>query len=479
MSLKKQAFSGLVWSFALQFSSHGVGFIVSIILARLLLPEEFGLIGMISVFIGIGGTLLDAGLTQSLIRSLNPDQEDYSTVFLFNLIGSVIVYFLVFLLAPLIAEFYNQKVLIDIIRVYCLIFIIKAFSAVQSTRLTKQMDFKTQMIVALPSLIISSIVGIAMAYLGYGVWSLVWSAIINALFATIQLWFYSEWTPSFVFNMDKFKIHFRFGYKLTLSGLLDIIFSNIYQIVIGKYFSPVQVGFYTRAETFKQLPISSISGALHNVTYPLFASIQDDNERLKRVYKQIMQMVVFFIAPILIFLAVLAEPTFRFLFTEKWLPSVPYFQIICFTGILYPIHAYNLNILNVKGRSDLFLKLEIIKKVIIAISVIVALQFGVFALLWSQIVISVVAFYINTHFTGKILNYNSWEQTKDIFPIIMIAIIAGCLVFGLDYFLEVKKQFDIIRIIAGCIIGLVTYIGLAFLLKMNLINDFKLLILRK
>ena len=478
MSLRKQAISGLVWSSAQQFSTLGVSFIVSVILARLLLPAEFGLIGMIAVFVGIGSILLDAGLTQSIIRTSNPDQEDYSTVFFFNLAGSCIVYILIFLLAPLIAQFYKQAILIDIIRVYCLTFIIRAFSAVQSSRLTKIMDFKTQMIVALPSLIISSIVGITMAYMGFGVWSLVWSAVINALFSTFQLWFYSKWTPSFVFNIDKFKIHFRFGYKLTLSGLLDTIFNNIYQIVIGRYFSSAQLGFYTRADTLKQIPVTTISGALHNVTYPLFASIQDDNERLKRVYKQIMQMVVFLIAPCLVFAGVLAEPIFRFLFTEKWLPAAPYFQIICFTGILYPIHAYNLNILLVKGRSDLFLKLEIIKKIIVAVSVIISIQFGIIALLWSQM-LSIGVLYINAYYSGKLLNYNAWEQTKDIAPILLIAIIAGCFVFGLDYFLKSKNQFDFIRILSACVLGLIIYIGLALLLQRNIINDFKSLILRR
>lgn len=479
MSLRKQAISGVVWSFAQQFSAQVVTFIVTIILSRILLPAEFGLIGMIAVFMGIGSTLLDAGLTQSIIRTSNPDQEDYSTIFFFNLFASVFIYVLIFFLAPLIASFYNQEVLITIIRVNCLTFIIRSFSAVQSTKLTKKMDFKTQMLVALPSLILSSVVGITMAYLGYGVWSLVWAAITNALLATIQLWFYSKWVPSLVFNINKFKTHFRFGYKLTLSALLDIIFNNIYQIVIGKYFSPVQVGFYTRADSLKQLPVSNVSGALNKVTYPLFVSIQEDDERLKKIHKQIMQMIVFLVAPILIFIAVLAEPTFRFLLTEKWLPAAPYFQIICFTGILYPMHAYNLNILKIKGRSDLFLKLEIIKKVILAISIIIALQFGFLPLLWSQIVTSIIEFYINTYYMGKILNYNSWEQTQDIGPIIIMAVIAGGFVFGLDQFLKKENQFDIIRLLLGGTIGLIVYSGLALVIKGNIIKDFKSLILRK
>src|SRR5690606_17623980 len=198
-------------------------------------------------------------------------------------------------------------------------------------------------------------------------------------------WIYSNWKPALVFNMDKFKTHFSFGYKLTLSGLLDRIFNNLFLIVIGKFFSPAQVGFYTRAETMKQLPVTNLSNALNKVAYPLFASIQDDDIRLRRVYKKLMKMVLFIIAPVLVFLAVLAEPTFRFLFTEKWLPAVPYFQILCATGILYPLHAYNLNILNVKGRSDLILKLEVIKKIIIVVVIFFAFRYGILAMLYGQV----------------------------------------------------------------------------------------------
>lgn len=479
MSLRKQALSGVLWSLANQLSTKGIAFIVSIILARLLLPTEFGLIGMISVFVGIGTILFDAGMTQSLIRTKNPDQADYSTVFFFNLIGSTLIYIIIFFTAPLIATFYEQEILTGIIRLYCLTFVIRGFAAVQSTRLTKEIDFKTQMIVALPSLIISSMVGIVMAYMGYGVWSLVWSAIVNALFSTTQLWYYSKWTPSLVFDWNKFKGHFHFGYKLTLSGISETLFSNIYQIIIGKYFTPVEVGFFTRAETLKNFPVTTISGALRNVTYPLFAKIQDDNERLKRIYKQIMQIVTFIIAPLITFAGVLAEPVFRFLFTEKWLPAVPYFQIICFTGILYPIHAYNLNVLIVKGHSDLFLKLEIIRKAMVIVVVVITFQFGIWGLLWGQIITSVAALYINTYYTGKLINYGAWQQIKDIIPFILIAIIAGGFIFGLDFFLKEQNQLDIIRILLSSILGVIVYMGLVLLFEKNIINDFKLLILRK
>jgi len=477
MSLRKQAISGLGWTFASQFGNQLIGFVVSMILARILLPEEFGLIGMIAIFLAVGKSLLDAGLTQSLIRSQDLDQEDFSTVFFFNLAASILIYIAIYLSAPLIANFYDQQILINIIRLFCITFIITAFSSVQLARLTKKMDFKTQTFIALPSTIVGGIVGVTMAYMGYGVWSLVWSSLVSAFLGTIQLWIYSKWTPSLVFNIEKFKDHFNYGYKLTLSGLLNTIFNNIYLIIIGKFFSPAQVGFYTRADTMKQLPVTNISNALNKVTFPLFASIQDDDVRLKRVYKQLMQMVVFIIAPVLIFLGVLAEPTFRFLFTEKWLPAVPYFQILCATGILYPIHSYNLNVLKVKGRSDLFLKLAIIKRTLTVIGIIIGVQFGIYGLLYAQVILSVTSFLINAYYTDKFISYSAWEQLKDILPIIMISGISGLIIWFID--VNLKDQIDILRIIIGVLMGSGTYLLISYILKLNSLYDLKKLLKRQ
>jgi teichuronic acid exporter len=465
MSLKQQATSGLVWTFAQQFGDQGISFIVSIILARLLLPAEFGLIGMVTVFIAIGQSLVTAGLTQSLIRDQNSDQEDLSTVFYFNLIASAFIYLLVYFLAPFIADFYQQLELTKIIRVLCLIFIIGAFSSVQMSRLTKLLDFKTQTIISLPSTILSGIVGIVLAYLGYGVWSLVWSRISLEFLKTIQLWFYSKWSPSFIFNYEKFKDHFNFGYKLTLSGLLDTIFQNIYILIIGRYFAAAQVGYYTRSQSLRNLPINNLSKALNKVTYPLFSSIQNDEVRLKRGYSILMRIVLFVISPILILGVVLATPIFRFLLTEKWVPAVPFFQILCIAGILYPINAYNLNILKVKGKSALFLKLEILKKIIISISIVIAIQFGIYGLLYSQIFISIIGFIINSYNTGKLISYDTLNQIKDIYPILLLASLMGALVYLLDFYFFKDRLIDPIRIIIGGGIGLGIYISGSHILK--------------
>ena len=473
MSLKKKALKGFSWTFFQLFSNQLISFFVSIILARLLLPEEFGLIGMVVIFIALSETLINSGLSYSLIRSENLDEEDYSTVFFFNLLVSLIVYIVIFFLAPYIASFYNQEILTKLIRVYSITFIINAFSTVQTARLTKIMDFKTQMKVSLPSLVIGSSIGIYMAYNGFGVWSLVWNIIIQSLLSSIQLWFWTNWKPTFVFNIEKFKYHFNFGFKLMLSSVLDVVFKNSYAIIIGKYYTASDVGYYNRAESFQMLPVKSLSMVVSKVTFPLFAEIQDDNSKLKDVYKRIMQMVIFIITPCLILMSVLAEPLFTFVFTEKWLPSVPYFQILCVNGILYPLHSYNLQILNVKGRSDLFLRLEVIKKIIMAIVILISFNFGIYGLLYGSILSSIICFFINSYYSGKFLDYSSFNQIKDFSPIILIGLITGFTIYHIDQYFVTYMISDIVRLFLGSIIGLVTYLFLSYLFRISSISELK------
>ena len=467
MSLKKQALSGVFWSSLQLFGTQGIGLVVSIVLARLLLPAEFGLIAMLGIFMGLASTLIYSGLTSSLIRTENLDEEDYSTVFFFNLAVSCILYVVFVLTAPLIASFYGQSILTKIVRVYSITFIINAFSAIQITRLNKIMDFKTQLKVSIPSIVIGSLVGIVMAYWGYGVWSLVWSAIVQALLSTVQFWYFSKWIPLFVFNIQKFKHHFHYGIKLMFSGILDILFTNAYTIIIGKFFAPAQVGYYNRAENLQMFPVSAINSVIGKVTFPLFATIQNDDERLKSVYIKIMHMVLFIVTPTLILMAVLAEPLFRFLLTEKWLPAVPYFQILCFNGILYPIHSYNLQILIVKGRSDLFLRLEIAKKILVISIIVLSFPFGIFGLLYGSAIGSVLCFFINTHYSGKFLNYTAWEQTKGILPILFVSVLAGSMVFASDHVLKNYYFIDFFRLAFGSLLGVGLFITVAYLTKLS------------
>jgi len=300
-------------------------------------------------------------MTSSLILTKNLDQLGYSTVFVANLIVSAGIYIVIFFSAPFIAKFYDQLILQDILRVYALSFVIRSLVAVHVAKLTKEMNFKTQMKLQVPSTIVGAVVGVCMAYMGYGVWSLVWLNLTQTMVFTVQNWVFIKWRPSFLFNKRRFRYHFNFGYKMTLSGLLDTIYNDAYNIVIGKFFSPATVGFYSQAETLRLFPVKQLSTVMGKVTYPLFANLKND-EQLKSAYRQTMRLVLFAVVPIMLFLIVVSKELFLFLFGEKWLSGVPYFQILAVASIFRPIGTYNLNILKVKGRSDLFLRLEVVKR---------------------------------------------------------------------------------------------------------------------
>lgn len=467
----------MIWTFAEQFGTQLISFGISIFLARLLLPADFGVIALFGVVMGISSALIDGGLASSLIRTQNPEESDYSTVFIFNVAMSFFLYGVVFFTAPYISLFYDLPILTNVIRIYAIILIISSFTSIQKIHFVKEMDFKTAFKIKLPSLLIGGISGVFFAYFGFGVWSLVYSAIIQSVISSVQYWIYSSWRPHLIFNLQKFKYHFNFGYKLTLSGLLNTVFENMYTILIGKVFSVQQLGFYNRADSLRQMPVKNLSGALNKVSFPLFAKISHDDVKLRAVYKKMMGVVIFIIAPVLAVMVVGAEPLIRFLLTEKWLPAVPYFQILSIAGLLYPIHAYNLNILQVKGRSDLFLKLEVAKKILIIAVVAVAVQFGIYGLLWGQVLLSVLALTINTYYTGKMINYKGWQQMIDLLPAIALAALIGGGLFIIDISFF-KNLPDFLRLCFLTIIFLLLYLGLAFFLKFKELGYIKDLLKR-
>lgn len=445
MSLKKQAIAGIKWTFVQQFSVQIINFAVQIILARLLIPEMFGLVAMVVVFISIGQALMDGGMTSSLIRTKNPDQLDYSTVFITNIIMSLGVYGVIFIAAPYIALFYNQEILTNIIRILSLTFVIRALVAVHMAKLTKEMNFKLQMKLQIPSTIMAGIVGISMAYQGYGVWSLVWLNLIQAISFTVQTLMFMKWRPSLIFNFERFKYHFNFGYKLTLASLIDAIFNDAYRIVIGKFYSPAAVGFFHQAETLRLFPVQQISTVVGKVTYPLFAKMNDD-DALKFAYKITMKLVLVLIVPLMLGLILMAEEGFRFLFGEKWLPAVPYFQILALASIVRPLSVYNLNILKVKGRSDIFLRIEILKKIIGVVLLIVGLNFQVIGLVISLTVFSYISFIINMYFSGSLISYSIKEQLKDTLFLYILGGLVFLLLYFIKYNLNYISHFDFISI---------------------------------
>ncbi len=434
---------------------------------------------MLTIFMMLGRTLADSGLTSSLIRSKNISKIDYSTVFIANLATSIVIYFLLFVAAPLIADFFSQPALILITRIYCLIIILQALGAVQLARFVKVFDFRSQTKIKIPANILAGAIGIWMAFRGYGVWSLVGMHLSRELMVTIQLWFYAGENFGLAFDQLKFKQHFSFGSKLALSGALDAIFSNIYHVLIGRYFSATQLGFYTRAQAMRQLPVANISTVLNKVTYPLFSDYQDDNVKLKSFYRRLMVQVIFWLAPVLTIGALLGEPLFRFLLTDKWLPAVPYFQILCIVGVLYPIQAYNLNILKVKGRSDLFLKLEVVKKITVVFAVAIGINYGIYGLLWANVTTSIIALFINAHYSGTFIDYSLRDQLKDVGPILLLAVVIAIPAFYIDSILITKQMGDFWRLCVVSSIYFVIYLLISSLVKTEALRDFKYIILQR
>ncbi|HEY1165321.1 MAG TPA: lipopolysaccharide biosynthesis protein, partial [Chitinophaga sp.] len=387
---------------------------------------------------------------------------------------------ILFASAPLIARFYQQDSLSAIIRVYTISFLLRAFIGVQTTRLTKEMNFRAQMFMQIPSVIGGGITGILLAYWGYGVWSLVWMNLVQAFLFTVQHWIFTGWRPSLIFDWHCFKYHFKFGYKLTLSGLLNAIYQNLYNLIIGKYFSATQLGYYTRAQTMQMFPVQNLSTALNKVTYPMFAAIQEDDTRLKNVYRRLMQQVVFWVTPVMIVLVIIAEPLFRMLLTEKWLPAVPYFQVLCASGVLFPLHFYNLNILNVKGRSDLYFKLEIVKKAFTTIGVCCVIPFGIYGLLYFQVLSSVFAFVVNSWYSGRLIDFSLQDQLRELLPIFLLAILPGALSWALDRFLlQPLHAGDIARILTVGAAYFSLYLSMSYLTRMTVIIDLRQLVFKR
>lgn len=468
--IQNSAKSGMLWSFMIQGGTQAINFVVTIILARLLLPEQFGLIGMIAIFIAISRALIDGGFVSSLIRTKDADDLDYSTVFFVNLGSSIILYGLLFFTAPFIAAFYKQDILVNLVRVIGLVLIINAFSLVQSTKLNKDLQFKTQFKLQIPSLIISATTSIWMAYHGYGVWSLIAKDLIYATVASTQLWWYAKWVPKFIFDKEKFKYHFNFGYKLSLTAIINTSFDNLYNVVIGKYFSATQLGYFTRARSLEQLPSGFFFNAFNRVFYPLLAKVSSNDDQLKHTYAKLMQIVVFVVTPILVYLGIIATPFFRWLLTEKWLPAVPYFQLLILSGIFYPIHNYNLNICNLKGRSDMVLKLSMLRNILLFLGAFSAIWFGIDGLLYSLIIVNILITFINSFVSGKLIGYNLKHQMKDLFPILTLNIILG----GFFYFAQVTwmyKMNDILNLLINLLAFFITYAGLAMLLKMEVLKE--------
>ncbi|MFO1442630.1 lipopolysaccharide biosynthesis protein [Bacillus sp. Bva_UNVM-123] len=464
--LKKKTASGLLWSFADIFASQGIQFIVLMVLARLLAPEYFGLIGMVAVFITIGNSIIDSGFTQALIREKNVSQQDYSTIFYFNLMMSILLYLLLYLTAPLISHFYGEKELIFIIRVLSIGLIINSFGIIQRVFLVKKINFKTQTKINLIAALLSSLVAILLAIQEFGVWSLVAQTLIMQFTRTILLWIINKWMPIYSFSIQSFKKYFGFSSKLLVSGLIDTLFNNVFSIIIGRLYPAAQLGYYTNATRLGDVITNSITGALQRVTYPVLSSIKDDETRLKNSFRKLIRTTTYLMFPIMIGLIAISDSLIPLIFGPNWFQSIIYFKLLCISGMLYPLHALNLNILQVKGRSDLFLKLEIIKKTLLSLLIVVSLYFslGIIGLIGAAIISSYVSLFINAYYSAKEISYSITQQLKDLAPTFFIAIVMGCLVYIIGIILP-ENLFA--KLFLQLISGALLYLLISWLFKIK------------
>lgn len=455
--------------------------LIQVILARLLLVEDFGLIGMITIFIAISTSFIDSGFSQALIREQEAKQEDFSTVFYFNLAMACGLYIILFFSAHLISDFFKEPRLIAILRVLSLVLIINSFGIIQRVMLVRRIDFKTQTKISIIASISSGAVAIVLAYFGFGVWSLVIRNLTMQFLVAFLLSISNRWKPSLVFNIHSFKRLFRFGSRLLLSGLLDRIYTNVYYVIIGRFFSATDLGYYTNAKRLEETTSAAVTGALQRVSYPVLSSMQSEESRLRAGFAKMIRTSTYLNFPIMVFLAAIAGPLIDLLFGAKWLPSISYFQILCFAGMLYPLHAINLNILQVKGRSDLFLKLEIIKKVAYTFTIVIVLllKLGIMGLIWGMVANSYIAYYINALYSKKLISYSIKDQIKDILPSFLLSFSMGAIVYITGILMPGG---DLIKLLVQTLIGFTTYIGLSKLFKiqeLDIVKDLALSFIKK
>ena len=466
MSLKTKTISGLMWSFSDLIANQGIRAIMQIVLARLLLPEDFGIIGMITIFIVLSQAIVDSGFKNALIRENNSTQEDYSTVFYFNLLMAMLLYLVLFVSAPVISNFFREPQLILMVRVLSLVVLINSFGIIQSTLLIKKINFKTQTKINVISSLIAGLIAIICAYLGFGVWSLVIQNLLMQLIQSLLLCLLNKWIPSLVFSINSFKRLFGFGWKLLASGLINTLYQNLYYLIIGRAFSVVDLGYYTNSRRFSDVAAHSVTTAVQKVSFPVLSSIKENENQLKSGYEKIIKNAVYITFPMMTGLAAVANPLFHLLLGSKWEQSIIYFQILCITGMLYPLHAINLNILHVKGRSDIFLGLEVGKKVlsIMLIAAVLYFKLGVLGLLWVGALNSVLAYLLNSYFSAELLNYSTFDQIKDITPSFASAILMGIIVYFTGLFMPFG---NLPTLIIQVLSGVLTFIVLSKVFKIR------------
>ena len=445
-TVKEDTLHGAKWGMIERFSVQGIQFVLSLIMARLLSPSDYGTIGMLAIFYAISQTFIDSGFGNALIRKNNCIEEDFSTVFYVNVGIAITCYCILFALAPWVAEFFGVQILCPILRVQSINLVLNSLMGVQVAQLTRNIDFKALAKRAMLATLVSGVFGVLLAYLGCGVWALVYQSILSTVINFAFIWLYCRWYPQKRFSMKSFKELFGYGSKLLASGLLNTIYTNLTTLIVGKFYSSNDLGFYSRGTQLARFPCDNINGVLRKVTFPILAKIQNDDKHLINIYRKYIcfsSLVIFFVCTLL---AAIAEPLVRFLLTEKWEGAIIYLQIICFAIMFDHVCSINLSLLQVKGRSDLFLRLEIIKKTISISILFASIPFGVIGICISKIIYTQIAVFINTYYTGKLFNLDYITQMKDFLPFLAYSILS-CLP---AYYLTFLNLPHVISILAGC-----------------------------
>lgn len=451
-NLKSKTKKGLVWSLLERIGTQGIQFFFSILLARILSPEDYGIIAMPLIFLTIAQVFINSGFGNALIRKTNLTEEDLSTAFYFNIGVGCVCYAVLFFSSPLIADFYNTPILSDLLKVSALATLFNPLCIVQQTILSRKLEFKTQAYISVSGQIVTGIIGLYLALNGYGVWSLVVQQVGGYVLRTALFWILGKWYPKTGWSWKSFEYLWGFGSKLLASALMDTVYNNIYPIVIGKFYTANALGEYSRAQHFADLPSQNLTGVLQRVTYPVLSTIQEENERLKANYRKMLRLSAFVIFPIMVGLSAAADPFIRVLLGDKWEGCIILLQIICFNLMWYPIHAINLNLLQVKGRSDLFLRLEIIKKIVGIVILVICVLHGIIWMAVGGVASSVFALLINTYYTGKMINVGFFKQMSDLLPILLISLIMWGAIVSINILISNSYVELLIDVTLGAII---------------------------
>lgn len=473
--LKQQTKKGLYWSFFNQFANYGMQFCVGIVMARILSPSDYGITALPAVFMAIAGIFQDSGMAGALIRKENIEEKDYSTLFIYSIAMGIFMYSVLFFSSPLIAEYFNTPVLTSLIRVTALTFLWGPIGTVQYVILKRKLDFKTPTTISIATRVFSAIVGIVMAYMGYGLWALVVSGVLSSFLGLIIVAYKVKWYPKTGFSKNSFRYLWNYGNKMMASALLDTAYNNITPVFVAKHYSPADLGVYNRAQNYAAMPSQNLTGVIQNVTFPVLSKMQNDNEALARNYRRMLRVTAFIVFPMMLMLSALARPLVITLITAKWESCIILLQIICFSMMWYPIHAINLNLLQVKGRTDLFLRLEIIKKIIGLAILVITLPQGLIIFCIGRIISSMVSLVINTYYTGKLINVGYFKQMGDLFPIFTLSMVLFGIILMANHFIDNMY----LQILVGGILGGAIYLGGAFLFKFKELEDVKYMFKRK